>query len=74
MGKFGDAIIAIATAIIVLAIVAVLVSQNAQTGSVITSASQGFSGIISAAVAPVMGSSGISSAAAPTLTPGGVLG
>lgn len=52
-----SAVAGIVTAIIGLAIVAVLVSSNAQTGSVITSASQGLSGIIGAAVAPVSGGS-----------------
>jgi hypothetical protein len=48
----------IALAIVGLAIVAVLVSRNAQTGSVITSAGNAFSGAIGAAVAPVSGGFG----------------
>lgn len=41
------------TALVTLAIVAVLVSNNAQTANVLTSGGQAFGGIISAAVAPV---------------------
>jgi hypothetical protein len=74
MGKFGEAIVAILTAIIGLAIVAVLVSQNAQTSSVLGAFGTSFSQIIGAAVGPVMGSSGIANTAASTLVPGGVLG
>jgi PRD1 phage membrane DNA delivery len=46
-----------AAAVIGLAIVAVLVSKNAQTGSVISSAGTAFSSVIGAAVSPVSGSS-----------------
>lgn len=45
----------IALAIIGLAIVAVLVSRNAQTGQVIGSAGRAFTSAIGAAVAPVTG-------------------
>lgn len=48
---------AIATAFIGLAIIAVLVSRQAQTPQVIQAASTGFGSIISAAVAPVAGGS-----------------
>lgn len=41
--------------IVLLAIIATLVSKNAQTGSVISSFGTAFSGIIGAAVAPVSG-------------------
>lgn len=51
----------IAAGIIGLAIVAVLVSQRAQTGNVITSAGRAFSGAIGAAVSPVTGSSSVGS-------------
>jgi hypothetical protein len=73
MGKFGEAIVAILTAVIGLAIVAVIVSQNAQTSNVIGAFGSSFSQIIGAAVGPVMGSSGVASTAAPTLVPGGAL-
>lgn len=60
MGDIGGAIAGIATAIIGLAIVAVLVSQNAQTSSVIQSAASGFGNVIGTAVGPVTGSGGMS--------------
>jgi hypothetical protein len=44
-------------AIIGLAIVAVLVSQNAQTGNVLTSGGTALSSVIQAAVSPVTGGS-----------------
>jgi PRD1 phage membrane DNA delivery len=52
----GAGIVAIVSGIIGLAIVAVIVSQNAQTGSVITSGGTALSSIIGAAVSPVSGS------------------
>jgi len=54
----GDAVAAIVTvltAIIGIAIVAVLVSSNAQTSGVITSAGNALSGILKTAVSPVTG-------------------
>lgn len=57
---FADLMI-VATGIIGLAIVAVVVSNKAQTGTLITDAGKAFSSILGAAVAPVSGSSGISS-------------
>lgn len=45
----------VATAIVVVAIVAVLVSKNAQTGSVLTAGGNALSGAIKAAVSPVSG-------------------
>lgn len=48
-------LITVATAIVGVAIIAVLVSNRAQTGNVITSAGQAFANDISAAVAPVTG-------------------
>lgn len=55
MSNFTQSIVAIITAILGVAIVAVLVSQRAQTGSVISAASSGLANDISAAVAPVTG-------------------
>jgi PRD1 phage membrane DNA delivery len=55
---FAD-LMTIATAVIGLAIIAVFVSKNAQTGTVITDAGKAFSSIIGAAVAPVSGTSGL---------------
>jgi glycerol uptake facilitator-like aquaporin len=57
---FAD-IMTIATGIIGLAIIAVVVSNKASTGTVINDAGKAFSSILGAAVAPVTGSSGISS-------------
>lgn len=50
-------LVTIASAIIGIAIIAVLVSNKAQTGNVITSAGQAFANDITAAVAPVSGAS-----------------
>ena len=50
-----SSIVTVMTAIIGVAIIAVLVSRNAQTGSVITSAGAAFANDLSAAVAPVTG-------------------
>lgn len=60
MGDIGSAVAGVATAIIGLAIIAVLVSQNAQTSGVIQSAASGFGNVISAAVGPVTGGGGTS--------------
>lgn len=57
MSQIGPAFVAVVTGVIGLAIVAVIVSQNAQTSSVISSGGGALAGIISAAVAPVSGSS-----------------
>jgi hypothetical protein len=59
MSEFGTQVAAIITAIIGLAIVAVLVGTNSQTGTVIEDAlgSQGLSAVITAAVAPVTSNS-----------------
>jgi hypothetical protein len=56
MSNIGTALISILTAIIGVAIIAVLVSKGAQTSQVLTSAGQAFSGILGAAVGPVSGS------------------
>jgi hypothetical protein len=51
------ALLTIAAGVIGLATIAVLVSNQAQTSSVISSSSTGFASIIGAAVAPVSGGS-----------------
>lgn len=56
----GTKIAAIASGIIVVAIVAVLVSQNAQTSSVLSSATGGFAQILQVAVSPVTGAGNLS--------------
>jgi len=59
MNDLGGAALAIVGGVITLAIVSVLVSRNAQTGSVISSAGGALSSVIGAAVAPVSGTGGI---------------
>lgn len=54
------AVVSIITAIIGIAIVAVLVSKQAQTGSVLTAGGTAFSNVLKAAVAPVSGGIGSS--------------
>jgi PRD1 phage membrane DNA delivery len=51
--RFMTDIVAVATAIIGLAIIAVLVGQKAQTSNVISAAATGLANDIKAAVAPV---------------------
>lgn len=58
--KLIDAIVSIGTAVIGIAIIAVLVSKSAQTGSVISSAGTAFEGILKAATSPITGSGGLS--------------
>lgn len=53
MGNLGEGLIVIVTAIIGLAMVAVLVSRSAQTSSVIGASGSALSQIIGSAVAPV---------------------
>ena len=55
MGKAGEQFAVVALAIIGVAIVAVLVSKNAQTSSVIGSIGKAFSQSLGAAIAPVTG-------------------
>lgn len=55
MNELWSGVITIATAIVGLAIVAVIVSNNAQTGSVIGAATGGFAQDIGAAVSPLSG-------------------
>jgi hypothetical protein len=51
-----SSLVTIATGIIGLAIIAVLVSKNAQTGQVIGAGGSAFSGALAAAESPVTGS------------------
>jgi hypothetical protein len=60
MNSAVGAIVTIATAIVGVALLAVLVSKNANTSGVISAAGQAFSGALSAAVSPITGGSGIS--------------
>jgi PRD1 phage membrane DNA delivery len=58
MERVSAGLIAIVTGAIGLAIVAVLVSQRAQTPSVLSAAGDALSSVIGAAVSPVTGGSG----------------
>lgn len=64
-------VVTIATAIVGVAIVAVLVSKNAQTGSVISSATSGFATDLQAAVSPITGGSSSSLMSLNSFTGGG---
>jgi hypothetical protein len=55
--QFTASIVTVLTAIIGVAIIAVLVSPNAKTGQVIQAGSQGFSTALGTALSPVTGSS-----------------
>lgn len=57
MNQLVNGLIVVLTAIIGLAILSVLVSRNAQTSSVISAGSRGFSDMLGAAVSPVTGGS-----------------
>jgi len=56
-----SSVVTVATAIVGLAIIATLVSKNANTSGVISAGGTAFSGALSAAEAPVTGSSGFGS-------------
>ena len=57
MDQFWTSVVTIATAIVGIAIIAVLVSNRASTASVISAATSGFANDLTAAVAPVTGAS-----------------
>jgi hypothetical protein len=57
MSHFGDQIVAILTAIIGVAIVAVIVSNKSNTPNVISAAASAFSNAIGTAVSPITGGS-----------------
>ena len=58
MTHFGDQIVAILTAIVGVAIIAVILSKNSNTANVISSAASAFSQAIGTAVSPVTGNAG----------------
>lgn len=60
MNQLTGAIVTVLTAIIGVAIIAVLVSKNANTTNVITSGAEGFAGALSTALSPVTGGTGFS--------------
>lgn len=55
MDQLWTSLVSIATAIVGVAIIAVIVSRNADTANVITSAGNAFSGALGVAVSPVTG-------------------
>lgn len=55
MSNFTSAMVAAGTAIVGLALVAVLVSRNAQTPQVVRSVGDSFGGVLRAAISPVTG-------------------
>lgn len=59
MGKAGEQIVVVLMAIIGVAVLAVIVSKNAQTTSVIGAVASGFNNSLSAALSPITGSTGI---------------
>lgn len=61
MGRGFEEVATIATAIVGVAILAVLVSKRADTANVIRSAGNAFSGALATAVSPVTGGAGVSS-------------
>lgn len=63
--SLSTSIVTVLLAVIGVAIIAVLVSPKAQTGSVISAGSTGFSNILGSALSPIVGG---------TFTGGGVLG
>lgn len=63
MSEFGSSLVAIIMAVIGVAIVAVLVSQKAQTGTVLTAGGTAISNVLGAALSPVTGSSTLSTLA-----------
>jgi PRD1 phage membrane DNA delivery len=58
MGDISGAVVAVTGALIMLAIIAVVVSKNAQTGTILTSGGSALSSVITAAVAPVANAGG----------------
>jgi len=55
MKEWGTALIALATAVLGVAIVAILISPNAQTAGVINAAGGAFGNILDVAISPVTG-------------------
>lgn len=53
MGRLGEGLITVVTALIGVAIIAVIVGKNAQTGNVITSGGNALANVLKAATGPV---------------------
>ena len=71
--NFINAMVAVVTSIVGLAIIAVLISRNANTAGVITSAGGALSTDIATAVSPVTGSGSGFGLSVPMVTGGGAL-
>lgn len=69
MNDAVGSIVTIATAIVGVALLAVLVSKNAQTPQVVSAFGNAFSGALRAATAPVTGGSGLSSLGGTSISP-----
>lgn len=61
MSSIGEQVTTVALAIVGVATLAVIVSRNAQTANVISSAGAAFSGALATAVSPVTGFTGAAS-------------
>lgn len=72
MNAATEALVTIATAIIGLAIVATLVSRNANTPAVLQSAASGFNNALAVAEAPVTGAHATPNLSYPTTGFGGI--
>ena len=62
-GAIGSAIVSVIMAVIGVAIIAVLVSQQAQTSNVLTAGGTAISKVLGSALSPVTGSSGLNTLA-----------
>lgn len=67
-------IVTVLTAIIGVAIIAVLVSRNAQTGQVVQAGGQAFSGVLGTALGPVTGGGSLGGIRIPTINFSGGIG
>jgi hypothetical protein len=70
----GRALLAIVTAVIGLAIVSVVLSNQAQTGTIISDSGQALSSVIGAATAPITGASSSANVGSDVNTVLGALG
>lgn len=59
MGKMGEQITVVILAIVGVAVLATLLSKNANTSNVLKAAGQGFNSILGAALSPVAGNAAI---------------
>lgn len=59
MSNIGDKVTVVVMAIIGLAVLAVILSKNANTSNVISAAGSGFNSLLAAAISPVAGNSAL---------------